>query len=104
MGNCCTGSATTDHPFTPDKLSLPSPQTAFTNSSPALSSSIAAITASGGHTAPGMMSSFMGVGVIEVTDSTMERVSDAVVHMADREGKILAVQWNPSKPNTIGTD
>ena len=82
MGNCCTGSPTSDHPFTPDRASLRPPQTAFTNSSPSPSNTAA--------TQPtDMTSSFTGVRGVEATDSVVvDRAPDALIHMADREGTL----------------
>lgn len=81
MGNCCTGSPTTDHPFDPDRLSLPPPQTAFSDSSPALHSV-------GADQTIDMTSSFMsGMGGVDTIDSVIERQPDVLIHMADREGK-----------------
>ena len=74
MGNCCSGSPTSDHPFTPDELSLPTPQTAFTNASPPLNTA-----------RPEANMSFV-LGGTDEPDSVAGRSPDALIHMADREG------------------
>ena len=92
MGNCCTGSPTTDHPFTPDH-SLPPPHSAFGSSSPQLggANSIAVATgprqqsSAAPYSAAGAAG--LGGGGEDATDSVVVvRSPDTVVHMADREG------------------
>lgn len=103
MGNCCTGSPTTDHPFTPEH-SLPPPHAGFGNSSPQLGVAntaeerqqqqrASAVVAMAPYPTAGGAGSG-GVGVtIETVDSTVVRSPDTVIHMADREGTQMCRWW-----------
>ena len=99
MGNCCTGSPTTDHPFTPDH-SLPPLHAAFANSSPQLGGTNSVSTGAGAAESDpvirmGLYSTAgaagQGSSVLDATDSVAVRSPDTVVHMADREGVCVCV-------------
>ena len=95
MGNCCTASPTTDHPFAPD-TALPPPHaaTAFGDPSPQLGVATSGQQASAVVAmAPYVVGGVGASGGVETGDSAVGRSPGPLIHMADREGVCVCCAW-----------